>query len=89
MDPIEGLIKKAKNIPSLPQVTTKLLEVFNDTTSQAKDVGKIIESDQSIAAQVLKQANSPFYGFPNRSFFNQRYGNWNKESGSGSYLRSL
>ena len=66
MDPIEELIKKAKNIPSLPQVTSKLLTVFNDTNPPAKEVSKIIESDQSLAAQVLKQANSPFYGFPSR-----------------------
>jgi HD-like signal output (HDOD) protein len=66
MNTIEGLIKKAKNIPSLPQVTSKLLTVFDDANSQAKDVGRIIESDQSLAAQVLKQANSPFYGFPGR-----------------------
>ena len=66
MDPIEGLIKKAKNIPSLPQVTTKLLTVFNNNNAHAKEVSKIIESDQSLAAQVLKQANSPFYGFPGR-----------------------
>ena len=50
----------------LPQVTSKLLTVFDDANSQAKDVGRIIESDQSLAAQVLKQANSPFYGFPGR-----------------------
>ena len=66
MDSIEGLIKKAKNIPSLPQVTSKLLTVFDDSNSHTKDVGRIIESDQSLAAQVLKQANSPFYGFPGR-----------------------
>ncbi len=66
MDNIEGLVKKARNIPVLPQVSSKLLAVFNDSGAEAKDVGKIIESDQSLAAQVLKQANSPFYGFSGR-----------------------
>ena len=66
MDTIEGLVKKARNIPVLPQVSSKLLAVFNDPCAEAKDVGKIIESDQSLAAQVLKQANSPFYGFSGR-----------------------
>lgn len=66
MTTLETIIKKAKNIPVLPQVTSKLLAVFSDAKVQAKDVSRIIESDQSLAVQVLKQANSPFYGFPSR-----------------------
>ena len=66
MTDLEAIVKKAKNLPALPQVTTKLLEVFDDSKSQAKDVGKIIEGDQSLASQILKQVNSPFYGFSGR-----------------------
>ena len=66
MTDLEAIVKKAKNLPALPQVTTKLLEVFDDSKSQAKDVGKIIEGDQSLASQILKQVNSPFYGFAGR-----------------------
>jgi putative nucleotidyltransferase with HDIG domain len=63
---LESIIKRARSLPTLPAVTMKLLKVVDDSTSQAKDVGKIIESDQSLAAQVLKQVNSPFYGFSGR-----------------------
>jgi len=66
MEQLELIIKKARNLPALPQVTSKLLNVFNDAKAQAKDVSKIIESDQSLATQLLKQVNSPFYGFPGR-----------------------
>jgi putative nucleotidyltransferase with HDIG domain len=66
MAQLELIIKNARNLPALPQVTSKLLNVFNDAKAQAKDVGKIIESDQSLATQLLKQVNSPFYGFPGR-----------------------
>lgn len=66
MTDLEAIVKRAKNLPALPQVTTKLLEVFDDSKSQAKDVGKIIEGDQSLASQILKQVNSPFYGFAGR-----------------------
>ena len=66
MADLEVIVKKAKNLPALPQVTTKLLEVFDDLKSQAKDVGKIIEGDQTLASQILKQVNSPFYGFSGR-----------------------
>ena len=63
---LESVIKKARNLPALPQITSKLLKVFNDSSSQARDVSRIIESDQSLATQILKQVNSPFYGFAGR-----------------------
>lgn len=66
MENLKSIIKNSRNLPVLPQVTSKLLSVFNDANAQAKDVGKIIESDQSLATQILKQVNSPFYGFPGR-----------------------
>ena len=66
MGQLELIVKKARNLPVLPQVTSKLLDVVNDAKAQAKDVGKIIESDQSLAAQLLKQVNSPYYGFSGR-----------------------
>ena len=66
MEQLELIVKKVRNLPALPQVTSKLLNVFNDAKAQAKDVSKIIESDQSLATQLLKQVNSPFYGFPGR-----------------------
>jgi putative nucleotidyltransferase with HDIG domain len=66
MGQLELIVKKARNLPVLPQVTSKLLDVINDSKAQAKDVGKIIESDQSLATQLLKQVNSPYYGFSGR-----------------------
>lgn len=66
MGQLELIVKKARNLPVLPQVTSKLLDVINDSKAEAKDVGKIIESDQSLATQLLKQVNSPFYGFSGR-----------------------
>lgn len=63
---LESVIKRARNLPALPQITSKLLSVFNDSSSQARDVSRIIESDQSLATQILKQVNSPFYGFAGR-----------------------
>ena len=58
MGQLELIVKKARNLPVLPQVTSKLLDVINDSKAEAKDVGKIIESDQSLATQLLKQVNS-------------------------------
>ena len=42
----------------------------------AKDVGRLISSDQVLSAKVLKLVNSPFYGFPGRissSFLPTKY----------------
>jgi len=66
MADLELLIKRARRLPTLPAVTMKLLKAVDDSNSQVKEVGKIIESDQSLAVQVLKQVNSPFYGFSGR-----------------------
>ena len=66
MENLEWIVKKSRNLPIFPQVTTKLMQVVSDTKAQAKDVSKIIESDQSLATRILRQVNSPFYGFSGR-----------------------
>ena len=63
---LEWIVKRARNLPVLPEVTSKLLQVVADAKSQAKDVSKIIESDQSLATRVLRQVNSPYYRFSGR-----------------------
>jgi HD-like signal output (HDOD) protein len=55
-------LQGASRLPVLPQVTIRLLNAVNSPDSTAKDVGKIIEAEPSLAARALKMANSPFYG---------------------------
>lgn len=63
---IKTLTKKIQSLPTLPQVVQKLTKVVDSPESTAKEVGKLIASDQVLGAKVLKLVNSPFYGFPGR-----------------------
>ncbi len=51
-----------EQVPTLPFMVVKLLEVTESDTSSANDIRKIIESDQALTAKTLKLANSTFYG---------------------------
>ena len=46
----------------MPKVMFKAREVMSDPKSGFKEIAKVIETDQAIAARVLKVANSAYYG---------------------------
>ncbi|MBR9981311.1 MAG: zinc-ribbon domain-containing protein [Desulfatitalea sp.] len=56
------IIKRVNDLPPMPKVLLKARKVLSDPNSSFKDIAKIIESDQAIAAKILKVANSAYYG---------------------------
>ena len=56
------ILQSIKDLPPMPKVLFKAREVMSDPKSSFKDVAQIIETDQAIAARVLKVANSAYYG---------------------------
>ena len=56
------IIAGIKDLPPMPQVVIKIQQLISDLNSDTTQLAKIIESDQAIAAKVLKMANSAFYG---------------------------
>lgn len=54
---------KIKEIPSLPHVVTKVMEVIQDDDSSAFTLSKIIAGDLGLTSKVLKIVNSAVYGF--------------------------
>lgn len=56
------ILKALKDLPPMPDVVIKAQEVMSNPASSFKDLGAIIETDQAIAARVLKLANSAYYG---------------------------
>jgi putative nucleotidyltransferase with HDIG domain len=56
------IIGGIKDLPPMPQVVIKIQQLMADPNSMTKQVSDVIESDQAIAAKVLKIANSAFYG---------------------------
>jgi putative nucleotidyltransferase with HDIG domain len=49
-------------LPTLPEVPMKLIQLIADEESSMEDLSRIIERDPSLAANILKVANSPYYG---------------------------
>ncbi len=56
------IAKKIKDLPPLPLVVRKLIEVTDDDNSNANDVQEVLSSDQALAGKILKLVNSSFYG---------------------------
>lgn len=51
-----------QELPALPQVVTKVLEITSDESSSAEDAARLLESDPAISGRLLRAANSAFYG---------------------------
>lgn len=61
---ISNLTQNIKNIPSLPEIITKSIEIMQDKNTSSETLAKIISNDIGLTARVLKLVNSAYYGFP-------------------------
>jgi putative nucleotidyltransferase with HDIG domain len=57
------LLVKVKDMPPLPQSIPQILELTRSTKSSAHDLAKVFERDPKLTANMLKLANSSYYGF--------------------------
>jgi HD-like signal output (HDOD) protein len=53
-------------MPSLPLYAGSLFRTVNSTDSTSAAVSRIIGEDPTLAALILKNVNSPYYGFPRK-----------------------
>jgi len=58
----ENLIQRSCDLPTLPSVASKVVALVSEPGTTAEELNKAIMTDQSLAARVLKLANSSFYG---------------------------
>lgn len=65
-DQIHRTISNVSTLPTLPGVLTKLNSLVDNDKSSIDQMSRVISSDQTLSARVLKLVNSPFYGFPGR-----------------------
>lgn len=63
---IDKIVRKVEQIPTLPVVSKKIMELLHNEDTPLSKIAELIEQDLSIATRVLKIANSPFYGTLNR-----------------------
>ncbi|MBI5141638.1 MAG: HDOD domain-containing protein [Nitrospirae bacterium] len=61
-DEIKRVVRKLDTLPAIPVAATRLLELFSDEDVDLQDVIALVESDQAIAARLLKTVNSAGMG---------------------------
>lgn len=64
--PMESIVEAVNDLLSLPHIVTRVIELSEDPDSTAADINNVLNQDQGMTAQVLRLANSAFYGFPRR-----------------------
>lgn len=61
---LEEFLIEPHQIPAMPHVIVKALNIIKDEESGMKELADIISYDQALSTQVLKLVNSAYYGFP-------------------------
>ncbi len=61
--PPEEILGKIKQIPTFPEHVAALVDAINSSRTSASDIADMIERDPALATNLLKIANSAFYGF--------------------------
>lgn len=57
------IIQDINDVPGMPNIIIKALEVVKNSHSSIKDLGEIISYDQALSLKVLNIVNSAYYGF--------------------------
>lgn len=55
-------LDKIDSLPAFPAIAFEVIKLTRDSSSTSKDIEKIIEKDPNLVSQILKMANSSFYG---------------------------
>ncbi len=59
---LNRLIREIEQLPTLPIVSQRIMQVIDDENVTFKEIVDIVEKDQALALKLLKIANSSFYG---------------------------
>ena len=59
---LELMIMSASDLPTIPVVATKVMQLIESESASAEELAKVVASDPAVAARVLKISNSSFYG---------------------------
>lgn len=65
-DHLIRVLDSIRDLPTLPTVYFKISKLLQDVDSSAREVSRILESDQAITSKVLRLVNSSFFGFSRR-----------------------
>ncbi len=62
MNQVLDAILSCPNLPSLPAVAVRVIDLTSDVNVSLRDLSRTIQNDQGLAAKILKTVNSSFYG---------------------------
>jgi len=63
---ITSIMKKIDSLKPIPQVAHKIMSIVEDPESSLPDLSKVIGYDSSVTANLLKVANSAYFGRPGK-----------------------
>jgi putative nucleotidyltransferase with HDIG domain len=58
---LQNIIMTTRDLPAMPQVASKVLELSSDPNTSAMQLQQVIADDQAMTARILKIANSALY----------------------------
>lgn len=61
---IQDKIEQITNLPTLPGIVTRVMQIVHDPSSSSSDVAFVVGQDLALSAKILRLANSAFYGVP-------------------------
>ncbi len=62
-DEIRRRIEEVYELPPMPEMARRVLELRSDPDADIADLAAVVELDPSLAAQVIRYASSPLYGY--------------------------
>lgn len=63
---ISMALKTSDGLPVMSEVGQKLLRLMRDPDAHVRELSDIVASDPALAAQIIRYANAPFFGFQGR-----------------------
>ncbi|MCA8940122.1 MAG: HDOD domain-containing protein [Planctomycetes bacterium] len=63
---VDDIVRRLDELPTLPTVVGRLIELLDDPKAQARNIAELIASDASLAAKILKLVNSAYFGLPSK-----------------------
>ncbi|HVL01433.1 MAG TPA: HDOD domain-containing protein [Dongiaceae bacterium] len=62
-DRIRQHLDKMHRLPAMPAMALKIIQLVSDPRTTAIDLAEAVELDPSMAAQIVRYAGSPYYGY--------------------------
>lgn len=62
-DSVDLVLKRIKEIPSLPEVVNNVIQLLGQPGSSAAEIARLISYDPGLTSKILRMVNSSAYGF--------------------------